>query len=68
LYFVEEKTYPVVKVEDFIQHVKTLHADTDDKFSQEFSVSHLHANKASVGYTCINALSITQLIMLVSLP
>jgi hypothetical protein len=41
---------------------------TDDKFSQEFSVSHLHANKASVGYTCINALSITQLIMLVSLP
>ena len=33
----EEKTYPVVKVEDFIQHVKTLHADTDDKFSQEFS-------------------------------
>lgn len=48
LYFVEEKTYPVVNVEDFIQHVKTLHADTDDKFSQEFSVSHLYVNRASV--------------------
>ena len=39
-FFVEEKTYPEVKVEDFIQHVKYLHADTDDKFSLEFNVSH----------------------------
>lgn len=34
---IEEKTYPEVRVEDFIHHVKALHADTDDKFSQEFS-------------------------------
>ncbi|XP_063439230.1 tyrosine-protein phosphatase 99A-like isoform X4 [Mytilus trossulus] len=63
-----EKTYLEVKVEDFIQHVKILHADTDDKFSQEYSdvnkntrtdlkadTSNMHENKSKNRYVNITA-------------
>lgn len=65
---IEEKTYPEVTVDDFILHVKNLHADTDDKFSQEFNdvnkntrtdlkaeVSNYHENKAKNRYVNITA-------------
>lgn len=35
-----EKKFPTVKKEDFLQHVQSLHADTDVGFSHEFDVSY----------------------------
>ncbi|KAL3853318.1 hypothetical protein ACJMK2_016867 [Sinanodonta woodiana] len=39
---VDENQYPVVRVEDFIEHVKHLHADSDDGFAQEFADINNH--------------------------
>lgn len=35
-----EKKFPTVKKEDFLQHVQSLHADSDVGFSHEFDVSN----------------------------
>ena len=34
-----EKKFPMVRKEDFLQHVQSLHADSDVGFSHEFDVS-----------------------------
>lgn len=67
--FIEEDTkYPEIKVTDFIQHTRNMHANSDDGFSAEFEeicnrtrtdlsaeASYLPENKAKNRYVNISA-------------
>ena len=68
LLFSEETKYPDIKVCDFLNHVRALHADSDNGFSNEFEditsqtrtdlmadASYLPENKAKNRYVNISA-------------
>ena len=68
MYFTEETKYPDIRVGDFLNHVRALHADSDNGFSNEFEdiasqtrtdlmadASYLPENKAKNRYVNISA-------------